>query len=194
MEGGTDFIVRNKRAFQSPHGVRNRMARQAWQVIWLILFRPTPRPLHSWRRLLLRLFGAKIGRGCAVYPSTKVWAPWNLEMGDFAGLGPNVDCYNVAKVTMGDFCVVSQYTYLCSASHDYTKMDLPLISEPIRMGRRVWVGSDAYIGHGVNLGDGVVVGARSSVFKDVEPWSVVVGSPARLIKMRNLEEKVVAAR
>jgi putative colanic acid biosynthesis acetyltransferase WcaF len=189
----TGLTLMNKNPFHSPHSLGNRMARQAWQVIWVLLFRPTPKILHSWRRLLLRLFGAKLGRDCIVHPSTKVWAPWNLEMGDYAGLGPYVDCYNVAKVTLGDFCIVSQYSYLCSASHDYTRMNLPLLSKPIRLGHRVWVGSDAFIGHGVTVGDGVVVGARSSVFRDVEPWTVVAGSPARLIKMRILEDESVAA-
>jgi putative colanic acid biosynthesis acetyltransferase WcaF len=183
----------NKNGFHSSHGFGNRMARQAWQIIWVLLFRPTPKILHIWRRLLLRLFGAKLGRGCTVHPSTKVWAPWNLEMGDYAGLGPYVDCYNVAMVTLGDFCVVSQYTYLCSASHDYTRNSLPLVSKPIRLGHRVWVASGSFIGHGVTVGDGVVVGARSSVFRDVEPWTVVVGSPARVIKTRTLEEEAAAA-
>src|ERR1700683_2664952 len=115
--GDTQLTLMNKNHFRSPHDLGNRMARQAWQATWVLLFRPTPKILYSWRRVLLRIFGAKLGRGCIVHPSTKVWAPWNLEMGDYACLGPNVDCYNVAKVTMGDFCVVSQYTYLCSASH-----------------------------------------------------------------------------
>jgi putative colanic acid biosynthesis acetyltransferase WcaF len=168
------------------------MARQVWQVTWALLFRPTPKILHSWRRLLLRLFGARLGRGSIIHPSTKVWAPWNLEMGEYAGLGPYVDCYNVAKVTLGDYCIVSQYTYLCSASHDYTRINLPLVSKPIRLGHRVWVASDAFIGHGVTVGDGVVIGARSSVFADIEPWTVVAGSPARRIKMRTLNDEAIA--
>jgi putative colanic acid biosynthesis acetyltransferase WcaF len=168
------------------------MARQVWQVTWALLFRPTPKILHSWRRLLLRLFGARLGRGSIIHPSTKVWAPWNLEMGDYAGLGPYVDCYNVAKVTLGDYCIVSQYTYLCSASHDYTRINLPLVSKPIRLGHRVWVASDAFIGLGVTVGDGVVIGARSSVFTDIEPWTVVAGSPARRIKMRTLNDEAIA--
>src|ERR1035441_1146313 len=172
----------NENPFRSRHGLKNRIARQAWQVVWLFLFRPTPKVFHSWRRGLLRLFGAKLGRGCIVDPSTKVWAPWNLEMGDHARLGPYVDCYSVAKITLGDACIVSQYSYLCAAGHDYTRLNLPLVSGPIRLGRHAWVAADAFIGAGVSVGEGAVVGARSSVFKDVEPWTVVAGSPARLIR------------
>ncbi len=164
----------------------NRIGRAIWGVTWTILFKPSPRLLHGWRRCLLRLFGAKIGRGVRVYPSALVWAPWHLEMGDFSCLGPQVDCYCVAPIRIEAHAVVSQYSHLCSASHDYELPDFPLVTKPIVIGEGAWVATDAFIGMGVTIGKGAVVGARASVFKDVEAWTVVGGNPARFIKNRIL--------
>lgn len=168
--------------------LRNRMARALWGAVWAILFRPSPRIFHGWRRSLLQLFGAKIGRGVRVYPSAQIWAPWHLEMGDFSCLGPWVDCYCVAPVRIEAHAVISQYSYLCSASHDYELPDLPLVSRSIVIGEGAWVAADVFVGMGVTVGAGAVVGARASVFKDVAPWTVVGGNPARFIKKRVLED------
>ena len=166
---------------------RNRIGRAVWDMVWTFLFRPSPRIFHGWRRLLLRIFGAKIGRGVRIYPSARIWAPWQLEMDDFSCLGPQVDCYCVAPIRIGPHAVVSQYTYLCSASHDYERPDLPLITRPIVIGEGAWIAADAFVSLGVTIGAGAVVGARASVFKDVEPWTVVGGNPARVIKKRVLK-------
>lgn len=171
---------------RSSLSLRNRIGRALWGVVWAILFRPSPRILHGWRRALLRLFGAKIGRGARVYPSAQVWAPWQLEMGDFSCLGPKVDCYCVAPIRIEAHAVVSQYSHLCSASHDFERADFPLLTRPIVIGEGAWVAADAFVGMGVTVGAGAVVGARASVFKDVEPWTVVGGNPARFIKKRVL--------
>jgi len=170
----------------SPHSFRNRLLRVIWGWVWLLLYRPSPRPLHGWRRSLLRLFGARIGRSVHVYPSAKVWAPWNLEMEEHSCLADNVDCYCVAPIAIGAHATVSQYSYLCSASHDYTLPDLPLTSAPIVIGNGAWVAADVFVGPGVTIGEGAVVGARSSVFRNVEPWTVVAGNPARKIRDRIL--------
>lgn len=162
----------------------NRIARAIWVVCWAVLFRPTPVPLHAWRRLLLRIFGAKIGRRAHPYPSVRIWAPWNLEMGDDSGMGPHVDCYSVAPIVLGRGAAVSQYSYLCAATHDLDDPEFPLMTGPIEIGEGAWIAADAFIGPGVKVGDRAVVGARSSVFRDVEAGSVVVGSPARFLRMR----------
>ncbi len=115
----------------------NRIARTVWHVVWLLLFRPTPRMLHAWRCFLLRLFGAKLGKAVHPYPSARIWAPWNLEMGDHACLSEEVDCYCVDKIRIGSNTTVSQYSFLCSASHDYSRHDMPdmpLVTAPISIG------------------------------------------------------------
>lgn len=170
----------------SPHSFRNKAARGMWSVVWLFLFRPSPRIFAGWRRLLLRLFGAKMGRGAAVHPSVRIWAPWNLEMGDYSCLAHSVDCYCVARITLGAHATVSQYSFLCCAGHDYKDPNMRLVAEPISIGRAAWVCADVFVGPGVMIGEASVVGARSTVLHNVESWDVVIGNPAVAIKKRDL--------
>lgn len=163
----------------------NKLLRLLWRIVWVLLFRPSPRMLHGWRRLLLRLFGAKLGHGTYVYPSVQVWAPWNLVMGDHSCLSHFVDCYCVDKVTLGHHATVSQYSHLCTASHDYNKIEMPLMSAPIVIGDHVWVTADVFIGPGVMVNEGAVVGARSTVTRNIESWTVVVGSPPKIVAHRD---------
>ena len=165
------------------------MKRLLWGVCWLALARWLPRSLGcEWKRFLLRCFGARLARSAVVYSSTRVYAPWNLEMGEHSCLADNVDCYNVDKVIIGDNTTVSQKTYLCTASHDITRSNIPLITAPIVIEDQAWIGADAFIGMGVKVGQGAVVGARASVYKDVEAWTVVGGNPAKFIKKRVINE------
>jgi|CXWL01.1.fsa_nt_gi putative colanic acid biosynthesis acetyltransferase WcaF len=167
-----------------PHTFLNKVRRIVWYGVWLLFYRPSPRPFHGWRRFLLRLLGARIGLGVHPYPSAKIWAPWNLEMGDHSCLGDNVDCYSVDTIKIGPHSTVSQYSFLCTASHDYTDPSMPLITSPIIIGEHAWIAADVFVGPGVTIGNGAVVGARSSVFRNIEPWAVVAGNPARLIRKR----------
>ncbi|MET4605083.1 putative colanic acid biosynthesis acetyltransferase WcaF [Bradyrhizobium sp. JR4.1] len=162
----------------SPYSRKNQIGRVLWGVTYALLFRPSPRPLHSWRRMLLRLFGAQLGRNAKVFSSAKIWAPWNLELGDYSTIAPEVDCYSAGKISIGSNTTVSQYSYLCAASHDHNKAKMPLYTAPITIGSQVWICADVFVGPGVSIGEGTVVGARSSVFRDLPPWSICVGSPA----------------
>ncbi len=165
---------------------KNKLARLLWHFVWLFLYRPTPRVFHGWRRFLLRLFGAKIGKQAHPYPSARIWAPWNLEMGAYSCLSEDVDCYCVDRITLGKNAIVSQYSYLCTASHDYDDSSFPLVIAPINIEDKAWVATDVFIGPGVTVKEGAVVGARSSVFKDIDSWIVVGGNPAKFIKRRKL--------
>jgi putative colanic acid biosynthesis acetyltransferase WcaF len=167
---------------QITFGLRAR--RFAWNFVWLLLYRPSPRPFHAWRRLLLRAFGANIAGGAVPYAAARIWAPWNLTMAVNSCLSDDVDCYCVAPITIGPYATVSQYCYLCSASHDYREPGLPLVIAPIVIGAEAWVAADVFIGPGVAIGEGAVVGARSTVTHDVEPWTVVAGSPPVLRAQR----------
>lgn len=165
--------------------IGNRMARTLWSVVWLLFYRPSPAIAHGWRRTLLRLFGARIGRGAAPYPAARIWAPWNLEMGTGSCIANFVDCYSVDKIVLGPGAVVSQHCHLCSASHDYGAIPMPLIAAPIRVEKNAWVTAGAFIGPGVTVGEGAVVGARAVVTRDVAAWSIVAGNPARPIGARD---------
>lgn len=170
----------------NPHPLSNRVVRVLWSICYTLLYRRTPNVAHRFRVALLRLFGGQIHSTAHPYPNCKIWAPWNLKMAAHSCLANNVDCYNVARIELGEYAIVSQYTYLCSASHDFNDRNFPLFSKPITIGRQAWVAARAYIGPGVTVGEGAVVGANSCAYKNVEPWTVVGGNPARIISRRNL--------
>lgn len=168
---------------------KGQLLRLIWGIVQWCLFRPTPRILfHHWRIFLLRLFGAKIGRGCKVSPSVRIWAPWMLTMGDLVCLGPGVDCYCVSPVRIGSRVTISQRAFLCTATHDISDPLRPLVHEAIIIMDQAWVFAEAFIGPGVSIGEGAVVGARAVVVKDVESWNVVAGNPARFIKHREFRQ------
>lgn len=168
---------------------RNRAGRLAWHVVYRTLFRPTPIiGFDRWRCQLLRLFGAKVGRGVRVYPTSKIWAPWNVELGDNSTVGWETELYSVGKITLEPDAEVAQYCFLSTGDHDIGRKDLPVGQAPIRIGSWAWVTAKVSIGPGVTVGQGAVCGMRANVVKDVEPWTVVGGNPARVIKKRILDD------
>ena len=163
----------------------NRLNRLLWGVVWLLLFRPSPRPFHAWRSLLLRLFGAKIGEKVHVYPNVKVWHPSLLIIGDRVGIANGVNLYNMATVHIGDNCVVSQGAHLCTGTHDIDSANFQLITKPITLNAHVWVCAEAFIGPGVSIAEGCVVGARGVVVKSIaDAWTVWAGNPAIMKRAR----------
>jgi putative colanic acid biosynthesis acetyltransferase WcaF len=159
-----------------------------WNVVRLLLFRPfATRLFKKWRVLVLKCFGAKIEWSSHVYASVKIWAPWNLEMGSNSTFGPQVDCYNQGKISIGAHTIISQKTYLCASSHDYTKKNFPLILKSIQIGNGVWVATDVFVGPGVIIGNKAVIAARAVVVKNVEENTIVGGNPAKIIKPRSFE-------
>lgn len=174
--------------YQNRLSLRNKAGRQIWRIVYLLFFRPFSLPqLNFWRLFLLRLFGAKIGSGSKVHSSARFWAPWNLEIGQRTVIGPSSECYNPDKIILGNKVSVSQNAYLCTASHDITKKEHPLITEPICIGDYAWIAAGAFVAMGVTVGEGGVVGARAVVIKDVAPWAVVAGNPARFLKHRTMD-------
>lgn len=164
--------------------VTNRIARVFWGVIYILLFRFSPKPLHGWRSFILRCFGAKIGKGVHVYPAVKIWAPWNLELADGCGIGSGATLYSQGKITIGQRSVISQGVYICTGTHDYTKAGMPLITRPIKIGDNAWVAAEAFIHPGVTIATGCVVGARSVVVSDLPEWTVCAGNPCKPLKKR----------
>lgn len=168
---------------------KNQIIRLLWTIVWGVFARPLPRSVGSgWKRWLLRLFGAKIDPTAVVYSSAKVYYPANLIMEAYSCLASNVDCYNVALIKIGTNTTVSQGAYLCTASHDITDPFNHLITAPIIIEDQAWIGAKAFVGMGVTIGQGAVVGATASVYKNVEPWTVVGGNPAKFIKRRIIKE------
>lgn len=186
----------NKHLFMNKIGhvtTSTKIKRTIWIIFSLFFFKPWGTKLFRvWRIMLLKMFGADLEWDTEVYSSVKIWAPWNLRMGHRACLGPDVICYNQDKVILDDDVVVSQYSYLCTASHDVNMLNTAndsLIIAPIKIKEKAWVGSRAFIGLGVTVGKAAIVGATASVYKDVEDFHVVGGNPAKTIKIRPLNEK-----
>jgi putative colanic acid biosynthesis acetyltransferase WcaF len=173
-------------ACPSPHSTRNKIGRVVWSVAWWTLFRPTPRIAFGWRRFVLRTFGATIGRNARISPSARFWAPWNVTIGDEASIAHDVDCYSVDRVMVGDHATVSQYAFLCTASHDVSDPQMRLTHSPIRICDQAWVCAGAFVAPGVTIGAGAVAGARAVVTRDVQPWTIVAGNPARYLRDRVL--------
>ena len=175
--------------YKNQLGWKNKAARALWQLAYVMLFRPTPNILFwEWRVRLLRGFGAKVGKHCKIRSSATIWAPWNLELGDYVSIGQKAQIYCVDKIIVCTKVCISQGAYLCTASHNIYHKDNPLITAPIHIESFAWVAADAFVGMGVTIGEGAVVGARAAVFRNVAPWTVVGGNPAKLLKHRVIKE------
>ena len=170
-----------------PPSISNKLARAAWSVVRVLLFRPTPAPLHAWRRLLLRSFGARIGDRVAVYPSAIIWAPWNLTIDEGATIGGDAIFYNVDRITIGKYGIISQGAHLCTASHAHDSVNFELVTAPIHIEEEAWIAAEAFVGPGVTISKAAVVGARAVVVRSVDERSIVAGNPARVIGRRAIE-------
>jgi putative colanic acid biosynthesis acetyltransferase WcaF len=148
------------------------------------LFRFSPLPLYGFRRWLLRLFGGKIGKGVILRPRARFHYPWRIEIGDHSSIGDDVWLYSIGPIKIGRQTVISQRSFLCTASHDYRDPHFKTIHKPIAVGDGVWIAADVFISPGVSIGDNAVIGARSSVFQDMPENTICYGSPCRPVRKR----------
>lgn len=169
-----------------PQGFRGRPAWfvQFWWIVQALLLHPSPQALYGWRRFLLRLFGAKIGRGVLLRPSVSVTYPWKLSIGDWSWIGDEVTLYTLGEITIGESAVVSQQCYICTGSHDYTRVTFDLYALPIRIEREAWLATGVFVGPGVTVGRGAIVGARSVALKDVPAGMICAGNPLKALRPR----------
>jgi putative colanic acid biosynthesis acetyltransferase WcaF len=178
-------LIRNKEGFLGPtFSSKNRIFRFIWSLAWLVLARWTPPYIHKWRIFLINIFGGKVSYKSYIYPSVKIWAPWNLYMEDYATLARGVDCYNIEKVFIGVKAIVSQDARIYTGSHNYNDIAFALIAKPIKIETRAWVAACCFVGPGVCVGEGAILGAAGVTFKDLESWSIYIGNPANKIKDR----------
>lgn len=172
--------------FRLPADFRGRSAVtvQLWWLVQATLFRLSPQVCYGWRRFLLRLFGAKIARGVRLRPSVEVTYPWKLEIGEFSWVGDGVVLYTLGRIHIGANCVVSQWSYLCTGSHDPRSIAFDIFALPIRIGDECWIASDVFVAPGVSIADGAVIGARSTVLDDMPAAMVCYGNPAVPVRAR----------
>ncbi len=169
--------------------VKNRLLRLVWNVTWMLLYRISPRPMHGWRTMLLRIFGAQMGPNCHFYPGSRVWAPWNLICADQVTAGDGAEIYNPAPMRFGSHAIVSQGAYLCGATHDFDDPAFPLLAYSMDVGAYAWICAKACVSPGVNIGEGAVLGLASVATHDLEAWGVYAGVPATKVKERKRQEK-----
>jgi putative colanic acid biosynthesis acetyltransferase WcaF len=178
--------IQDLKTFRLPPNFRGRsgLVVQLWWLVQATLFRASPQVMYGFRRWLLRLFGAQIGKGVIIRPSVTIPYPWKLQVGDYSWIGDHAVLYTFAKITIGKNAVVSQKSYLCAGTHDYRSSSFEIQAFPIVIEDEVWLAADVFVAPGVTVGKGTVVGSRSSVFSDLPQMMICVGSPARPVRAR----------
>ncbi|MHC4946789.1 MAG: LbetaH domain-containing protein [Planctomycetota bacterium] len=185
MSGSSpDTPVRAEDRHRSPFTTREKLGRLAWSIVQATLFRLSFHNWYRWRVFLLRRFGAAVHPTCRIRRTVRVECPWNLAMGRNGALGDGVIAYCLGPVTLGDRVSVSQHAHLCAGTHDYDEPDMPLRRPPIDVHHDAWIAADAFVGPGVTVGAGAILGARGCAFDDLEPWTIHGGNPARPLKPR----------
>lgn len=176
--------IQNGHGMPHPYPLWERVGRLAWKASQILLVRMAPLPSAGIHRLLLRAFGARIGAGVVIYRSVNIEFPWMLEMEDQCVVGPRVRIYNLGKVRIGRLALISQGAHICAGTHDYEDTGMPLLRTPISIGAGAWLCAECFVGPGVEIGDHAVIGAHTVVTRDVRPWAVMAGNPAREVKQR----------
>ena len=178
--------VQNLSQFRLPENFRGRAAWfvQLWWLVQATAFRWSPQFLYSWRRWLLRLFGAEVGEGVLIRPSVEVTYPWKVSIGNHSWIGDDVTLYSLGPIHIGNDAVISQKSYICTGSHDFRSPSFEIFAEPVVIESKVWIASDVFVAPGARIGEGTVVSARSSVFGDLPPNMICRGNPAVPVKKR----------
>lgn len=167
--------------FRVPAGFRGRSGVyvQLWWIAQALLIGLSPQPLHGWRVMVLRAFGARVGQGVKIRPSARITYPWRVTIGNNAWIGDRAELYSLAEIDIGDNACVSQDCYVCTGSHDHRQIDFRYDCRPVRIGAESWLAAGCFVGPGVTIGEGAVIGARSLVLRDVPPARICVGNPLR---------------
>ena len=172
--------------FHLPDNFRGRspITVQFWWLLQNTLFAWSPQFMYSWRRFLLRMFGAEIGDQVKIRPTAQITYPWKVKIGDYSWIGDEVILYSLGRITIGDHVVISQRSYICTGKHDYAEKKFNISTLPISIGDYAWIAADVFVAPGVTIGSGTVVGARSTVFHDLPIGKICFGNPATPVKDR----------
>lgn len=164
---------------------KNPFIVQFWWIVQGVLFRTSPQFLYGWRRFLLRMFGAQIGKNVIIRPTVRVTYPWKLKIGDYSWIGDDVVLYNLGNINIGSNTVISQKSYICTGSHDYSEVSFPIYAKEIHIEDECWLATDVFVAPGITIGKQSVVGSRSSVYKNIPAGKIAYGNPAKVVKDRN---------
>lgn len=155
-----------------------------WWLLQAVIFPLTLHASHAPRRWLLRLFGAKIGQGVMIRPTARFTYPWKVEIGDYSWVGDDVVFYSLVPIRVGQHCVISQKSYLCTGSHDASDPTFALTTGAIVIENGAWIAADCFVAPGVTIGANALIAARSSVFKSMPPQQICMGTPCQPVKPR----------
>lgn len=170
--------------FESPWGLRERVAMVFWEWVWACLCAWTPKPFNPWRLFILKVFGAKLEGTPFVHQRARIQIPWNLKMQHRACLGDRANAYTLGIIEIGESATVAQDAYLCTGTHDFNDPAIPLVVGKVTIGARAFIGARAMVLPGVKVGEKAVIGAMSVVTKDVDAGTIVAGNPAKVIRDR----------
>lgn len=163
---------------------KNKLERILWAITYYTLFRYSPTPFFEYRNFVLRLFGSSIGHEVRIYPSVRIWHPANLTVNHGATLGPRVSVYNQGQISIGISSILSQDSHVCASTHNYNDPIHPLILDPVIIEDNVWICAESFIGPGVTVSEGSVLGARGVLMKNSDAWCVYAGNPAIKVNYR----------
>lgn len=170
---------------QSPYGAGEKLKRLLWALVQATLFRGSFHTMNGWRAMLLRLFGARVGKPVMIRRTVRIECPWNLTIGNNVAVGDRAMLYALGPITLGDRVTISQNAHLCAGTHDFDQPHMPLIRPPITIERDAWIAADAFVGPGITIQEGAILGARACAFSDLEPWTIYGGNPAKEIRKRD---------
>ena len=168
----------------------SRFKMMIWWFVQAIAFPLTLHHTHGIRCWLLRRFGATIGKNVIIRPTARITYPWNIEIGDYSWIGDDVVLYSLAPIKIGQHCVISQESYLCTGSHRINDPSFPLETGEIVIENGVWVTTDCFVGPNVRIGANSVIGARSSVFQSMPAGQVCFGTPCKPVKDRVMNDEL----
>jgi putative colanic acid biosynthesis acetyltransferase WcaF len=178
--------------YASPWTTSERVKMLLWDFCWALFCEWTPKPLYPWRLFWLSRFGCKIHGRPFVHQRARIQIPWHITLHDRAAIGDRANLYSLGEIEIGPRAVVAQEAYLCTGTHDFGDVDMPLQTSRITVGADAFIGARTFVLPGVRIGEGSVVGACSLVTRDVPPWSIWAGSPARYMRNRSTRKGAVA--
>lgn len=186
QETAMQYKVQDLNSFSLPLEFRGRAGWyvQLWWIVQTLLFSTSPQFMYGWRRWILKIFGANIGKNVLIRPSAKITYPWKLRIGDYSWIGDDVVLYSLGKIDVGSNVVISQKSYICAASHDYKSSSFDIFAKSVTIEDEVWIATNVFIAPGVTVGQGAVVGACSNVFSNLPAMMLCIGSPAKPVRMR----------
>lgn len=180
-------MKQNLKKFKLPKNFRGKSAVyvQLWWFVQATLFRMSPQFMYGWRRAILRLFGARIGKKVIIRPTVIITYPWKVSIDDYSWVGDDVVLYSLGEIEIGKNTVISQKSYLCTGSHDYNDETFPIYAKKIVINDECWLATDVFVAPNVIIGKGTVVGVRSSVLNNLPESKICYGNPAKPIKNRD---------